>query len=87
MDFQHKSRRIKINTLQAKETSTDSKKVKENVFKDRQYQVDAAIVRIMKTRKELTHQQLMAELLGQLRFPVKVTSKILCFCSYFSRQM
>eukprot|EP01127_Copromyxa_protea_P021858 TRINITY_DN7632_c0_g1_i1.p1 TRINITY_DN7632_c0_g1~~TRINITY_DN7632_c0_g1_i1.p1 ORF type:complete len:794 (-),score=146.07 TRINITY_DN7632_c0_g1_i1:75-2456(-) len=69
-DFQHKQRRLKINAVQAKETVTDNKKVKENVFKDRVYQVDAAIVRIMKTRKELTYQQLVSELLAQLRFPV-----------------
>jgi len=70
-EFQSKSRRIKINSLQAKETVADNKKVKENLFKDRQYQVDAAIVRIMKTRKTSTHQLLIAELISQLRFPVK----------------
>lgn len=42
--------------------------------------VDAAIVRIMKTRKELHHQQLMTELLAQLRFPVKVCLDF-CTCS------
>jgi hypothetical protein len=42
------------------------------VFQDRQYQVDAAIVRIMKTRKTLTHSQLISELYQQLKFPVKV---------------
>jgi len=70
-DFQHKSRKLKINAVQVRETAADPTKVKESVFKDRQYQVDAAIVRIMKTRKELSHQQLVAELIGQLRFPIK----------------
>ncbi len=44
----------------------------EKVFEDRQYQVDAAIVRIMKSRRKLSHQLLMTELLEQLKFPVKV---------------
>ena len=33
--------------------------------------VDAAIVRIMKTRKSLAHRLLAAELVAQLRFPVR----------------
>ena len=44
----------------------------ERVFQDRQYQVDAAIVRIMKTRKVLSHNLLITELYNQLKFPVKV---------------
>lgn len=53
-------------------------KVEENqatnkrVFQDRQYQVDAAIVRIMKMRKSLSHSLLIAECFEQLRFPIKV---------------
>lgn len=43
----------------------------EEIFQDRQYQIDAAIVRIMKTRKSLAHQLLISELFNQLRFPVK----------------
>jgi cullin-4 len=43
----------------------------EQVFQDRQYQIDAAIVRIMKTRKTLPHSLLISELFNQLRFPVK----------------
>ena len=48
----------------------------ERVFQDRQYQVDAAIVRIMKTRKTLTHNLLISELFNQLKFPVKVSDNL-----------
>ena len=50
----------------------EQKKTEDTVFKDRQYQIDAAIVRIMKARKTLTHQLLLAELFQQLKFQVKV---------------
>lgn len=69
--FTAKLYRIKINAVQLKETKEEQKKTQEGVFQDRQYQVDAAIVRIMKTRKTLTHSQLISELYQQLKFPVK----------------
>jgi len=72
-EFASKSRHIKINTLQLAETKQENEKTQENVFKDRQYQVDAAIVRIMKTRKSLTHQQLITELFQHLKFPAKTS--------------
>jgi cullin 4 len=34
-------------------------------------QVDAAIVRVMKARKTLSHPLLMSELMSQLKFPAK----------------
>ncbi|KAL0419996.1 UNVERIFIED_CONTAM: Cullin-1 [Sesamum radiatum] len=51
----------------------DRKKVVEDVDKDRRYAIDAAIVRIMKSRKVLGHQQLVlecVELLSRMFKPV-----------------
>lgn len=51
----------------------------ERVFQDRQYQIDAAVVRIMKTRKKMSHNLLITELFDQLKFPVKVYFLFHCF--------
>ena len=52
----------------------EQKDTEERVFQDRQYQIDAAIVRIMKMRKSLSHSLLISELYHQLKsqFQVKV---------------
>jgi len=70
-NFKHKLYRIKINQIQMKETKEENTSTTERVFQDRQYQVDAAVVRIMKTRKTLSHNLLISELFNQLKFPVK----------------
>lgn len=44
------------------------------VMQDRQYQIDAAIVRIMKMRKTLSHKLLVNELMTQLKFPIRAVS-------------
>lgn len=69
-EYTSKQYRVKINAIQMKETADDSRKTNETVMQDRQHQIDAAIVRIMKTRKMLSHKLLMSELMTQLRFPV-----------------
>ncbi|CAG0898641.1 unnamed protein product [Darwinula stevensoni] len=68
--FTNKLCRIKINQIQMKETTEENESTHERVFQDRQYQIDAAIVRIMKTRKTLSHNLLLLELYDQLKFPV-----------------
>ena len=55
-------------TLQKKERE----KTNESVAQERQYQVDAAVVRIMKTRKTLEHNNLMTEVFNQMKFPIQV---------------
>uniref|UniRef100_A0AAY4DG93 Cullin family profile domain-containing protein n=1 Tax=Denticeps clupeoides TaxID=299321 RepID=A0AAY4DG93_9TELE len=70
-DFKHKLFRIKINQIQMKETVEEQASTTERVFQDRQYQIDAAIVRIMKMRKTLSHNLLLSEVYNQLKFPVK----------------
>ncbi|KAL0389605.1 UNVERIFIED_CONTAM: Cullin-1 [Sesamum calycinum] len=60
--FTDKMRRIRIPLPPV----DDRKKVVEDVDKDRRYAIDAAIVRIMKSRKVLGHQQLVLECVEQL---------------------
>ncbi|GMI93912.1 cullin 1, AUXIN RESISTANT 6, INCURVATA 13 [Hibiscus trionum] len=60
--FTDKLRRIKIPLPPVDER----KKVVEVVDKDRRYAIDAAIVRVMKSRKVLGHQQLVSECVEQL---------------------
>ncbi|EDV26146.1 uncharacterized protein TRIADDRAFT_24582 [Trichoplax adhaerens] len=70
-DFKHKQFHIKINQVQMKETLEENINTTERVFQDRQYQIDAAIVRIMKTRKTLSHALLVTAVYEQLKFPIK----------------
>ena len=51
----------------------ERRKVIEDVDKDRRYAIDAAIVRIMKSRKVLGHQQLVMECVEQLGRMFKVS--------------
>ena len=44
-----------VNSIQMRENDAENEQTTERVIQDRQYQIDAAIVRIMKARKQLTH--------------------------------
>jgi cullin-4 len=70
-DFTHKHIRIKFSHIQFKETPEENNSTNERVFQDRQYQVDAAIVRVMKMRKTLLHNLLITEIVSLLKFPIK----------------
>ncbi|KAJ2734707.1 hypothetical protein IW152_002150 [Coemansia sp. BCRC 34962] len=66
--FKSSHARIKIGQILLKEVEKESKEVEEHIQFDRMYQVDAAIVRILKARKQADHPTLMSELPGQLKF-------------------
>ena len=70
-NFASKFRRIVINSLQIKETKQETNETIEKVISERQYIIDAAIVRIMKTRKKLSHNELVSEVFSQLQFPLQ----------------
>lgn len=59
----------------------ERRKVIEDVDKDRRYAIDAAIVRIMKSRKVLGHQQLVMECVEQLGRMFKVSLSFFFFSS------
>lgn len=63
--FTHPTYRIKINQIQLKETKEENQETHERVAADRQFETQAAIVRIMKSRKTLPHAQLVAEVIEQ----------------------
>ena len=59
--------RVKINQIQLRETKEENKETHERVAADRQFETQAAIVRIMKSRKSMTHPQLVAEVINQTK--------------------
>lgn len=59
--------RVKINQIQLRETKEENKETHKRVTADRQFETQAAIVRIMKARKTMTHAQLVAEVINQTK--------------------
>jgi len=68
--------RVKINQIQLKETKEENKETHERVAADRQFETQAAIVRIMKSRKTMNHVQLVSEVLIRPRAAVLWTRRI-----------
>ncbi|PKS13289.1 hypothetical protein jhhlp_000060 [Lomentospora prolificans] len=59
--------RIKINQIQMKETKAENKATHERIVQDRRLETQAAIVRIMKSRKTMTHALLVAEVIDMTK--------------------
>lgn len=66
--FSSKLHRVKIQTVASKgETEPERKDTRNKVDEDRKHEVEAAIVRIMKARKEMQHNILVTEVIEQLK--------------------
>lgn len=59
--------RIKINQIQMKETKAENKATHERIVQDRRLETQAAIVRIMKSRKTMSHALLVAEVIDMTK--------------------
>eukprot|EP00656_Telonema_subtile_P012952 TRINITY_DN16557_c0_g2_i1.p1 TRINITY_DN16557_c0_g2~~TRINITY_DN16557_c0_g2_i1.p1 ORF type:complete len:536 (+),score=106.85 TRINITY_DN16557_c0_g2_i1:153-1760(+) len=69
--FASKSKKVRVDQLQIKETQQENADTNEHIVQDRQYAIDAAIVRILKARKQLGHTMLISEIFSELKFPAK----------------
>lgn len=65
--FRDEKRRIKINQIQLKETKEENDATHERIARDRRFETQAAIVRIMKSRKTMGHSDLVAEVIGMMK--------------------
>ncbi|KAF8309915.1 Cullin-domain-containing protein [Clavulina sp. PMI_390] len=83
-DFSAPMQKIKISTVSAKvsvESSEESRETKDRVDEERRFQMEACIVRVMKDRKRMTHNDLLNEVTKQLthRFlpnPLEIKKRI-----------
>jgi cullin-4 len=63
LGFEHPTYRVKINQVQLKETKEENQETHMRVAEDRNFETQAAIVRIMKSRKTISHAELVAEVI------------------------
>jgi len=64
--FKSKLFKVKVMTVVQKESEPERQETRQKVDEDRKHQIEAAIVRIMKSRKTMEHSNLISEVTKQL---------------------
>ena len=72
-NYQSKLKMIKVNSVQKKETAEEIQETQDKVLQERQYLVDACIVRIIKSKKSIGHNELVNEVFNDLKLPLLVS--------------
>eukprot|EP01064_Diplonema_japonicum_P020546 TRINITY_DN300_c8_g1_i1.p1 TRINITY_DN300_c8_g1~~TRINITY_DN300_c8_g1_i1.p1 ORF type:complete len:748 (+),score=153.38 TRINITY_DN300_c8_g1_i1:27-2246(+) len=69
-DFSSKHVKFKVSPVMIKETDAQAKETRSKIGEDRKWQLDAVVVRIMKSRKLIEHRELITQVLSltQARF-------------------
>ncbi|EGR33136.1 hypothetical protein IMG5_060860 [Ichthyophthirius multifiliis] len=68
--YKNKKKVVKVCAIFQKETSEDSKETTEKVITERGYILDASIVKILKNKKSILHNELMKELFEDIMLPI-----------------
>ncbi|KAK9454522.1 Cullin family-domain-containing protein [Dipodascopsis uninucleata] len=67
LKLEDKAYRLRINQIQLKETPEENKDTHEQVQRDRQYEIQACIIRIMKSVKTISHVELIRQTIDQTK--------------------
>jgi len=78
--FRSKRQKVNINIPIRAQRDEEDKATQDSIAEDRKLQIQAAIVRIMKMRKQLQHGALMSEVISQLQTRFKPRVNIIKKC-------
>lgn len=76
-NYQSKVKVIKVISVQKKETVEEIQETQNKVLQERQHLFDACIVRLLKVKKSITHNDLVTEVFNDLKLPCTVKKKII----------
>ena len=70
--FRSPLRRITINSIQKKESKKEAEDVHARIISDRKFLIDAAVVKILKANRTISHVDLVSKVLNLVRFPLDI---------------